>query len=176
MFKPRHPFLPPTKAVMSCQWPLLERVTATWIMLSWPKNHRQSRTIRRTLSYISVNWSKCTRSQRASSSNSHNQRLFSPELTSSKSQTLTILRLTCQKTTRTMAQRRWSTPSNIRGTQPWNISTNIGSLRLSESPSGPNWAKWGGRRRKPLVGSVGQVPGLQGVNERQTDTGVAASP
>ena len=118
-FKPRHPVRPPTKTVMSRRWQVLKRVTATRIMSSRPKNHPRSRPTCRTSQDTSVNWRKCTRSQRANLSNSHDQRCFSPVLTSSKFQSSTIPVPTRRKTTKTMAPRRQSTPSHLCRTHPW---------------------------------------------------------
>ena len=66
-----------------------------------------------------MNWRKCTRLQRESLSNSRNQRCFSPALTSSNFQSSTMPRPTHQKTSKTMAPCRQSTPSHIRRTHLW---------------------------------------------------------
>ena len=118
-FKPCHPVRPPTKTVMSCWRQLLERVTATRIMSSRPKTHPQARPTSRTLRDTSVTWRKCTRSQRERSFNSHDQKCFSPALTSSNFQISTIPRPTRRKITKTMAPRRRSTPIHLCRTHPW---------------------------------------------------------
>ena len=71
------PVRPLIKKVMSRWWQALERETATQIMSNWQKTHSRAWPTRRTSRDTSVNWNKSRRSQKASSSNLHNQRFFS---------------------------------------------------------------------------------------------------
>ena len=106
---------------MSRWWQVLERVKTTQIMFVGrklshnPGQHAGPQEIHQR------NWSKCTCSHRASSSNLHDQRSFSPALTNLNFQSSKMPIPTRRKTTKTMAPRRWSTPSNICCTHPWNI-------------------------------------------------------
>ena len=119
MVKPHHPFRTSITIVMSRQWQVLERSTVTHVMSSCTKARPLSRPLLRTSRDTSVNWSKCTRSQRESLSNSHNQQCFSPALKISKFQSSTMPRPTCRKTTKTMAPCRRSTSKHLRRTHPW---------------------------------------------------------
>ena len=117
--KLRHPVCQPIKTVMLRRWQVLERLTATQIMLIQLKTCPQSQPKYRTSQNISYNWRKYTILQRVSSSKLHNQQLFSPVLTSSYFQSSTMPRPTHQKTSKTMAPFRRSSPSHIRRTHPW---------------------------------------------------------
>ena len=114
-----HSVRPMIKKVMSRWWQVSERATATRVMPSCPKTHPRARPTRQTSRDTPAKLRKFTRSQRASSSKSHDQRYFFTALTRSSFQSLTMPRPTCQKTTKIMAPHQRSTPSHLCHTHHW---------------------------------------------------------
>ena len=117
--KLRQPVRPLTQTVTSHWWKLLEGVTGTQTISSWPKTHPQSRSTQQTSWEISVNWRLCMRSWRGILTQSHTQQCFSPTPTSSKFRSSPMPRPTFRKTTKTMVPYRWSTTIIPHFPRPW---------------------------------------------------------